>query len=55
MTGGWKKIPVVVVGIAGCTMLVVTAFGMLDSLKAYVAWEFETINNFKYKLSLSTD
>ena len=44
-----------VVGIAGCTMLVVTAFGMFDSLKAYVAWEFETINNFDYKLSLSTD
>ena len=43
------------VGIAGCTMLVVTAFGMFDSLKAYVAWEFETINNFEYKLSLSTD
>lgn len=44
-----------VVGIAGCTMLVVTAFGMFDSLKAYVAWEFETINNFGYKLSLSSD
>ena len=44
-----------VVGIAGCTMLVVTAFGMFDSLKAYVAWEFETINNFDYKLSLSAD
>ena len=44
-----------VVGIAGCTMLVVTAFGMFDSLKAYVAWEFEKINNFEYKLSLSTD
>ena len=44
-----------VVGIAGCTMLVVTAFGMLDSLRAYVAWEFETINNFEYKLSLSAD
>ena len=43
------------VGIAGCTMLVVTAFGMFDSLKAYVAWEFETINNFEYKLSLSSD
>ena len=44
-----------VVGIAGCTMLVVTAFGMFDSLKAYVAWEFEKINNFEYKLSLSAD
>lgn len=43
------------VGIAGCTMLVVTAFGMLDSMKSYVAWEFETINNFEYKLNLSAD
>ena len=43
------------VGIAGCTMLVVTAFGMLDSMKSYVSWEFETINNFEYKLSLATD
>ncbi len=44
-----------IVGIAGCTMLVVTAFGMLDSMKSYVSWEFDTINNFEYKLSLSTD
>ena len=44
-----------VVGIAGCTMLVVTAFGMLDSMKSYVSWEFGVINNFEYKLSLSTD
>ncbi|MBP3255575.1 MAG: ABC transporter permease [Clostridia bacterium] len=44
-----------VVGIAGCTMLVVTAFGMLDSMKSYVSWDFDTINNFEYKLSLSSD
>ena len=44
-----------VVGIAGCTMLVVTAFGMLDSMKSYVSWEFDTINNFEYKLSLAYD
>lgn len=44
-----------VVGIAGCTMLVVTAFGMLDSMKSYVSWEFDTINNFEYKLSLAKD
>ena len=41
------------VGIAGCTMLVVTAFGMLDSMKAYMDWEFEIINNFNFKLSLA--
>ena len=44
-----------IVGIAGCTMLVVTAFGMLDSMKSYVSWEFDTINNFEYKLSLGSD
>ena len=44
-----------VVGIAGCTMLVVTALGMLDSMKAYVSWEFDIINKFDYKLSLSSD
>ena len=44
-----------IVGIAGCTMLVVTAFGMFDSLKGYISWEFDTINNFEYKLSLSSD
>ena len=36
-------------------MLVVTAFGMLDSMRSYVSWEFQTINNFKYKLTLSQD
>ena len=44
-----------IVGIAGCTMLVVSAFGMLDSMKSYVSWEFDTINNFEYKLTLSSD
>ena len=43
------------VGIAGCTMLVVTALGMLDSMKAYMDWEFGVINDFDYKLSLATD
>lgn len=28
---------------------------MLDSMKSYVSWEFDTINNFEYKLSLSAD
>ena len=43
------------VGIAGCTMLVVTALGMLDSMNAYMDWEFGVINNFDYKLSLAED
>jgi len=44
-----------VVGIAGCTMLVVTALGMMDSINGYMDWEFGTINNFEYKLTLSDD
>ena len=43
------------VGITGCTMLVVTAFGMSDSIKGYMNWEFGIINKFEYKLSLATD
>ena len=43
------------VGIAGCTILVVTALGMLDSMNAYMDWEFGVINNFDYKLSLAED
>ena len=43
------------VGIVGCTMLVITAFGMMDSINGYIDWEFSTINNFDYKLSLSEE
>lgn len=41
-----------VVGIMGCTMLTVAAFGMWDTLNSYLDWNFGTINNFDYKLSL---
>ena len=43
------------VGIAGCTMLVVTAIGMRDSVESYIDWEFEIINSFDYKLNLAED
>ena len=43
------------VGIAGCTILVVTALGMSDSIEGYMSWEFDVINKFEYKLSLVTD
>ena len=43
------------IGIAGCTALVVIAFGMLDSMRAYMNWEFSIINNFDYKITLSED
>ena len=36
-------------------MLIVTALGMFDSIKAYMDWEFDIINNFDYKLTLSED
>ena len=36
-------------------MLVVTAFGMLDSMKSYIDWEFGVINNFDYKLNMSDE
>ena len=42
-------------GIAGCTMLIVTALGMRDSINSYIDWEFSTINHFEYKLSLAED
>lgn len=44
-----------VVGIIGCTMLIVCAFGMLDTMNSYLDWEFNKINNFEYKLSLSNN
>lgn len=44
-----------IVGITGCTMLMVCAFGMLDTMKSYLTWEFDKISNFEYKLSLSNN
>ncbi|MDO4283211.1 MAG: FtsX-like permease family protein [Clostridia bacterium] len=42
-----------IVGIVGCTMLIVCAFGLLDSMNSYLDWEFEKLSNFRYKLSLN--
>lgn len=42
-----------IVGMAGCTMLLLCAFGMLNTMNSYLDWEFDEINNFEYKLSLS--
>ena len=39
-------------GIIGCTMLIVCALGMLDTINSYFTWEFETISNFDWKISL---
>lgn len=43
-----------IVGIIGCTMLLVCAFGLLDTMNSYLDWEFNKISNFKYKLSLDS-
>ncbi len=43
-----------IVGMAGCTMLLLCAFGMLNTMNAYLDWEFDEITNFEYKLSLSS-
>ena len=43
-----------IVGVTGCCMLIVTAFGMLDSLNYFVKLQFTDLYNFKYKLSLNT-
>ena len=42
-----------IVGIMGSTMLIVLAFGMQDSLQHYLSWEFDHIQNFEYKMTLS--
>lgn len=44
-----------IVGIVGCTMLIVCAFGLLDSINSYLDWEFDEICNFEYKLDLESD
>ena len=41
-----------IAGITGCTMLLVCAFGMLDTMKSYINWQFKELYNFDYKLSL---
>lgn len=44
-----------IVGVIGCTMLLVCAFGLLDTMNSYLKWEFDVINDFKYKLSLDAN
>lgn len=39
-------------GIVGCTMLLVCAFGMYDSINDYLKWEYQTLNQYKNKISL---
>lgn len=44
-----------IVGVIGCTMLLVCAFGMLDTMNSYLDWEFNKICNFDYKITLKDD
>ena len=41
-----------VVGIVGCCMLIVCAFGMLNNMNHFIKLQFEDLYNFNYKLSL---
>ena len=41
-----------IAGVVGCCMLIVCAFGMLDSMNYFVELQFEKLYNFDYKLSL---
>lgn len=42
-----------IAGIVGCAMLLVCAFGMLDSMNGYISWQFNKLYNFKYKFTLN--
>lgn len=42
-----------IVGIVGCCMLIVCAFGMLNSMNHFIKLQFEELYNFDYKLTLN--
>ena len=44
-----------IAGVVGCAMLIVCAFGMLDSMNYFVDLQFEKLYNFDYKLTLKED
>lgn len=44
-----------IAGITGCCMLLVCAFGMLDSMNNFIDMQFERLYNFDYKLTLKED
>ncbi|HAW69696.1 MAG TPA: cell division protein FtsX, partial [Firmicutes bacterium] len=43
------------VGVAGCAMLLVCAFGLLDSIEDMTAWQYGEIYRFETKLMLAED
>ena len=44
-----------IAGITGCTMLLVCAFGMYDTMNNFIDTQFEKLYNFEYKLSVKSD
>ena len=44
-----------IAGRAGCCMLLVCAFGMLDTMKNFIDTQFEKLYNFDYKLTLKSE
>ena len=42
-------------GVIGCTMLIVCALGMLDSMNHFIKLQFDDLYNFAYKLTLKED
>ncbi len=43
-----------IAGMAGCCMLLVCAFGMLDTMNNFIDIQFEKLYNFDYKLTLKS-
>ncbi len=44
-----------VVGVASCAMLIVCAFGMLNSMDYFIDLQFKELYNFDYKINLKED
>ena len=44
-----------IVGVAGCTALLVSAFGMYDGMNDLRDWEYEDINHYSSKLFVDND
>lgn len=42
-------------GVVGCTVLMVCAFGLFDSMNAYMDWEYEILNDYQNKVLLDTN
>ncbi len=44
-----------IIGVAGATMLVVCAFGMLNTLDNYISWQYDDLYHFKNQIILEED